>query len=184
MREVIDRCKLTSLYVADKRLYHVKGNATTLSNLNYAVVIKAAKAAPNLPPITLEEVKELCALMHETGYISMAGPLSPKGPNYIRTKLGKFCLIDTESRYEHENLLKGFMRFLKTHDFSRDLSQKALQHIFWEVKELLKKQPDKISTTLSAISRCIAEQETPPSWDYGRFFGKYFKSLKDQAEAE
>ena len=67
--------------------------------------------------------------MHETGYISMAGPLSSKGPNYIRTGPGKFCLIDTESRYEHENLLKGFLRFLRTHDFS-GISQKKHYSMF------------------------------------------------------
>ncbi len=73
MQEAINRCKLTSLYVADKRLYHVKGNPTALSNVNYAVVVKAAKAAQGLPPLTLEEVQQLCTLMHETGYISMSG---------------------------------------------------------------------------------------------------------------
>ena len=50
MQQVIDRCKLTSLYVADKRLYHIKGNPTALSNLNYAIVIKAAEARFRSPP--------------------------------------------------------------------------------------------------------------------------------------
>ncbi len=182
MQEVIDRCNLTDVTVADKRVYHIKGRPQDLSNLNYLVVIKRVESAHNLPPLTMEEVQQLTTIMHETGYISMTGPQCKKGPNYIRTEDGKLCLIDTESRYDHAQLLKGFLRFLETHDFNRDLSPEALQHIFGEIKELLKEQPENISFYLKEVRKCIKTQKGTPSWDYSRYFKEYFKDLKLQSK--
>ncbi len=177
MQEAIDRCHLTSLCVADKRLYHVKSNPKTLSNLNYAIVIKEVRGASNPPPMTLGEAQQLCQLMHETGYICVAGPLSKKGPNYIRTPEGKYCLIDTESSYNHNKLLKGFLRFLRTHDFSRGLSKEALKLLLWEVRKLLERQPEKIGETRAAIEAICNKQKSPPSWDYESYIKEYFEVL-------
>ncbi len=183
MKEAMERCHLSSLTVANKRVYHVKGTPTTLSNRNYAIVIQKVHAARKLPPITGKEMKQLCRLMHETGYISMAGPRNRKGPNYIRTTDGKFCFIDTESRYESDHLLKGFLRLIRTHDFTKDLSKEALQLVFLEVKQLLKQSPSEISSTLAEIQQYIDEKETPPSWDYRTYFAEYFKDLMGRAKA-
>lgn len=182
MQEAITRFGLSSLTVADKRLYHIKSAPQELTSRNYAVVIKRVKAQHNVPPITLDEMKQLCTLMHATGYISLAGPLSKKGPNYIRVKGGKFCLIDTESRYEPERLLLGFMRILRTHDFSRDLSEDALKLVFLEIRQLLEKQPEEILPTLAQLRRYMKEQVTEPSWNYKKFVKHYFKDLKKSAE--
>ncbi len=184
MQKVIDRCNLSSITVADKRVYRIKGTDIKgtdrkPSNRNCAIVIKRVKAENNLAPVTLDEVQQLCTIMHETGYISMTGPLAKKGPNYIRTKDGSFCLIDTESRYDHTNLLKGFIRLLQSHDYTRDLSEEALKHILWEVEQLLKEKPEEIRYTIRALKICLKEQSGVPTWDYKSYIKNFCKQLKE-----
>ncbi len=182
MLEVIDRCNLDCITVADKRLYHIKGRSTSYKNLNYAVVVKSVEGIENPPPVTLDEVLQLCRIMHETGYISMTGPRRKKGPNYIRTEDGKICLIDTESRYDHENLLEGFLRFLDSHRLGKDITKEALQHIFWEIKQQLKQRPKDILPTLKRMRESMKSQQGTPSWDYYSYFKKYFKDMRLQTQ--
>ncbi len=183
MQKAINSHNLEKIEVPDKRLYHIKGRPTKLSNLNYLIVVKAVKPARDVPPITLDEIQQLCTIMHKTGYISMTGTgtSSKKGPNYIRTQDGKFCLIDTESRYDHAQLLKGFLRLLSSHDLNKDLSQEALKHVLWEIKQLLIQQPRKVADTLLEIKRIIRKQDTLPTWNYRSYVKDYFAKLRTQS---
>ncbi len=179
MQEVIDCCNLSSITVADKRIYCTKSSSEQLSNRNCAIVIKKVKGIKNPPPITLDEVQQLCTIMHETGYISMTGSRRTKGPNYIRTKEGHFCLIDTESRYDHDLLLKGFLRFISTHDFNKDLSEEALKHILREIKQQVKR-PSDASWAIEIITDTLQCQKGRPTWDYHSYIKTFCNALKNE----
>jgi hypothetical protein len=179
MNEVIKRCNLSSITVPDKRIYHVKDASWEESNRNYAIIIARVEEAKKVTPITLAEMKQLCTLIHETGYISLCGKRNNlKGPNYIRTPDGKFCMIDTESRYEPHNLIKGFLRMLRSHDFNTDLSPEALQLILDEIVILLKHNPSQIDYVHAKITQYLREHTTPPSWDYRGYIHRMFNDLK------
>ncbi len=60
---------------------------------NYAVIIKAVDRTPNPEPLTLEQVKQLCTIIHETKYISMTSS------NFIRGTDGLLHLPVTSYRH-------------------------------------------------------------------------------------
>ncbi len=78
MKKCIKEHDLDLLTVPDKKIYHIKGRPQELSNDNYAVIIKGVDRTPDPEPLTLEQVKQLCTIIHETKYISMTSS------NFIR----------------------------------------------------------------------------------------------------
>ncbi len=179
IQRTIERCNLTALTVADKRVFPLKRQGKKLSNKNCAIVIETVQATSNPALLTLDEVTQLCTIMHETGYISMTGPMAKSGPNYIRIEDGRLCLIDTESTFDHSLLLKGFLRFIITHDFNQDVTQEALKHIFEEIKRSLRKKPAKTSWALKMIKQSLARQSGTPTWDYHRYIERFCNQLKE-----
>ncbi len=96
--------------------------------------------------------------MDDTGYISMYGKIFTKGPNYIRTLDGKFCIIDTESRFDHRLPIKGFLRILKSHNLIKELSDQAVELIFENLKRLMLQNPSLINWTLREIRSHLKKQ--------------------------
>jgi len=170
MKKCIQDHNLYHLTVPNKKIYHIKGRPSELSDQNYAVVIKEVKFSPHDMPLTLEEVKQLCTLAHETDYISITKR------NVIRTKNGKLSLIDTESTYSRKRLLKGFLRMIGGfYDLNKDYEREALKHVFWEIKNYLADHPQEADFAMNLLRGYLKEQKKPYSWDYGSFFTSYFK---------
>jgi hypothetical protein len=170
MKKCIKDYNLDLLTVPDKKIYHLKGRPHELSDLNYAVIIKAVDASPNHKPLTLKQVKQLCTIIHKTDYISMTST------NYIRTTDGKLSLIDTEATYDRKKLLKGFLRMVGTdHNLNRDYEKESLKHVFSEIKKYLAKHPKEADSAMTQLLEFLKEQKKPHSWDYTSFFKSYFK---------
>jgi hypothetical protein len=170
MKKCIKDHNLDHLTVPNKKIYHIKGRPHELSDLNYAAVIKEVNAAPKHKPLTLDEVKQLCTIIHETDYISVTSR------NFIRTKDGKLSLIDTESTYSRKKLLKGFLRMIGGYyDLNKDYEQEALKHVFGEIRTYLSKHPEKADSALPLLHSYLKQQKKPYLWDYTSYFKSYFK---------
>jgi hypothetical protein len=132
MNRCIEEFGLDSLVVAQKRIYHVKGRPTELSNDNYLVIAKAVKAEKGLPPLTLNQIEQMCKLMHETSYVSL------HTNNYIRIADNKIALIDTESTYDSNDLLLGYARLIgaegRYHAFTKEAFSYLLINALEEYK--------------------------------------------------
>ncbi len=177
--DCIQRHNLDKVTVPDKFVYHVKGRPTKLSDLNYAVIIEKVPAAKHPPPITREEMEQLCTVMEDTGYISMTGKIPSKGPNYIRTLDGKFSIIDTESRFDHHRPIKGFLRIIRTHTLNKELSDEATQLVFEKFEKLMLQHPSMIKETLRELKSYLERQ--PHSRKYQAFAQWFFKGIKKRA---
>ncbi len=174
IRHCIEAYKLDLLTTPDKRLYHIKGQPTELSSLNYAVIIKEVEATDTPQPLTLEHVKQLCTIIHKADYIDMTST------NYIKMANGKLCLIDTEGIFNASKRIKGFLRMIGTlHNLNTNYTQEALKHIFFEIKQELRRRPDQVSFALPYLKRELLAQEQPYSWDYISYANSYFKELEN-----
>ena len=137
IRQCIETHNLDLLTTPDKRVYHIKGRPTELSDLNYAIIIQAVEETKAPQPLSLEHVKQLCTLIKKADYIDMTST------NYIKMPNGKLCLIDTEGIFNASKRIKGFLRMIGTgHDLNTNYTEEALKHLFFEIKEELLNRPD------------------------------------------
>lgn len=176
IRQCIETYGLDKLTTPDKRVYHIKGRPYDLSNLNYAIVVKAVEATENSMPLALTEVQQLCTIIHKADYIDMTST------NYIKMPDGKICLIDTEGIFNADKRIKGFLRMIGTrHNLNTDYTQEALQHIFFEIKEELKRRPDQRAFALAYLKNVLRSQELPHAWNYTSYADEYFKEFEKEA---
>ncbi len=172
IRRCIETYDLDCLTTPDKRVYHIKGRPYTQDNLNYAVVVKAIEPAGKQRPLTLEQVEQLCTIIHKADYVDMTST------NYIQMADGKLCLIDTEGIFNASKRIKGFLRMIGTrHDLNKNYTKDALKHIFWEIKEELRKHPENISFALPYLREQLEAQPQPHAWNYLSYAHEYFDDL-------
>ncbi len=170
MKRCIKHHNLNLLTVPDKKIYHLKGNSKAISNKNYAVIIKAVDHSTDPKPLTLEQVKQLCTIIHETKYISMTST------NFIRGTDGLLHLIDTEATFSSGAILRGFLRMITTRpDLNKQYTKEALKHIFHEIKARLDHHSQwKQAEVLEKINAALRRQERPYSWDYRGYANELF----------
>lgn len=172
IRRCIREHNLDLLTTPDKRVYNIKGRPSTYSDLNYAVVIKAVEETDNPQPLRLEQVKQLCTIIHKADYVDMTST------NYIQMADGRISLIDTEGIFNASKRIKGFLRMIGTgHNPNKHYTEEALKHIFWEIKVELKKHPENISFALEYLKNELA-LHPPRTWDYTSYANSYFKELE------
>jgi hypothetical protein len=89
---------------------------------------------------------------------------------------GTLCIIDTESNYDVQLEVKGYLRLLGYgHNPGKDFSEDALKLLFKEMKRLLELEENQtiirqtVSTALEYLS-----QYKPHQWDYIAYFRAYF----------
>ncbi len=169
MKRCIEEYDLDLLTVPDKRVYHLKGRPKELSNDNYAVIIKAVDRTPDPEPLTLEQVKQLCTIIHKTKYISMTSS------NFIRGTDGLLHLIDTEATFSN-GILRGFVRMITSRpNINKQYTKEALKYVFGEIKQRLDRCPKgKQKETLKKIYSALKRQKKPHSWNYIKYFNELF----------
>ena len=173
----IEKYNLTSLTTPDKRLYHIPGRPTNLSDRNYAIVVKAVEKTDEEMPLTLDELKQLCTIIRKADYIDMTST------NYMRLKNGKICLIDTEGIFDRSRHLDGFLRMVATwHDFNTDYTEQALKYLLKQLRKALKDRPDRIPFALKHIAIAIKRQDEPISWDFVSYIDDYVNECEEWYE--
>ena len=124
--------------------------------------------------INKEQMRQLITLIRETKYISLTHD------NYLHVKDGKLCIIDTESNYDGNLEVKGYLRLLGYgHNPDKDFTEDALKLLFAEMKRLLDQETDR-----SKVKRTILEAEgllpsQPHTWDYVSYFKEYFADYRN-----
>jgi hypothetical protein len=152
--EILQKCieyySLDRLTVPKKYLYHVPGRPSKLSNANYLVIVPVIKRMPERP-LTVEEVEQLCVLIHETYFWDIYSE------NLFFSEDGKITLIDTELRsFKKHKILDALMRFLDhtgkiVHQYG--LEDDAFTFIFAEIARYGKDHPEQ----KNAITRRLKE---------------------------
>ncbi len=96
--------------------------------------------------------------------------------NFIRGTDNLLHLIDTEATFSKSTILKGFLRMITTGpNLNTQYTEEALKHVFWEIREELKKvSQGKRSETIASISSALKRQKKPYSWDYKGYFHELF----------
>ena len=61
------------------------------------------------------------------------------------------------------------------HNLNSDYSKEGLIHLFWEVRQALKKQPKKRGYAMSKIYQFFENQQKPYAWDYVSYGKNYLK---------
>lgn len=174
IRTCIMNNHLDGITTPDKRIYHIKGRPSTVSNLNYAVVVKAVESAKDRKPLSLEQVKQLCKIIRKADYVDM------NHSNYIPMDDGRLCLIDTEGIFNRNQHIKGFLRMIGTgHDLNKHYTEEALLHLFAQVKKELIKNPSSKSFALPYLMKALNSQTKPYTWDYVSYATSYFKEFED-----
>ena len=171
MRRCIEKNNLDLLGLPDKRIYHVKGRPTKLSNFNYVVVVKLVEKDPNAQPMTTRHVEQLIRLMKDTGYVSTTSA------NYIRTYNGKLIIIDTESTYDLSLLVsKGFMRLISPrHNIAKDYTQEALEFLIIQMVAEMRKNKKRARKSLQKEIEGHL-RKGPRSLNYPAFFRKQLEN--------
>lgn len=173
IRKCIIKNHLDGITTPDKRIYHIKGRSSTISNLNYAVVIKAVESAKDKKPLSLEQVKQLGEIIRKADYVDM------NHSNYIQMDDGRLCLIDTEGIFNPDQHIKGFLRMIGTgHDLNNHYTEEALVHLFSQVKEELIKRPSNSSFALPYLMKALKSQSKPYTWNYLEYATDYFKEFE------
>lgn len=174
MQRVIDQHNLDLITLPDKRIYHLKGRPDHVNNTNYCVVAKKVHPKEGSHRVTKEQMRQLIILTRETKFISL------HASNYFHVKDGKLCIIDTESNYDSNLEVKGYLRLLGYgHNPDKDFTEDALKLLFEEMKRLLDLETDR-----SKVKRTIEEaesylhQHTPHHWDYITYFKEYFADYR------
>ena len=166
MNRAIKKLNLDLISVPEKKLYHIKGQPDTLTNRNYLVIIKKVETGVGYEvPLSLRQVKQLCALIRETSYVSMTRT------NYIRLSNEKLCIIDTESTYDPHALLKGFMRLIRGyHDLNTGFTEEALKYLFKEIfREIANKPKSELGYDTREMRDYIMRYNNP-RWDFPTYF--------------
>lgn len=169
IKECIKKYHLDLLSVPKKRLYHIKKRPRTLSNQNYAIVIPTVKEIEDPQPLTLEQVQQLCVLVHKTYYVDA------KRNNYIQVADGTLCLIDTEGTFDRSKLLRGFTRMIVgSGDLNTAYTEEALKYLFEELDVQLKLHPRQAQEKLRLIKRRLTHEQKPIAWDFISYFDRTF----------
>lgn len=171
MKRCIKEHDLNLLTVPDKKIYHIKGRPLELSDRNYAVIVKKVEATKDPQPLTLEQVKQLSTIIHQTRYISMTSS------NFIRGTDGLLHLIDTESTFSSHSILRGFLRMITTRpNLNTQYTEEALTYIFNEIHHILQKRSHP-HETLKKIIQALKRQKKPYSWDYIGYVDTLFSDM-------
>ncbi len=173
MQQVIDTNHLDLITLPDKRIYHLKGRPRQVNNVNYCVVVKKVHPQGS-HQVTEEQMRQLIVLIRETKYISLTHD------NYLHVKDGKLCIIDTESNYDADLEVKGYLRLLGYgHNPATDFTEGALKLLFKEMKRLLDQEPDsaKVQRILEEAGKYL-QQDKSQKWDCRTYFKEYFAGYR------
>ena len=178
IKDCIRRNNLYLLGVPDKKVYHIKGRPTTVSNLNYAVIVKEVSRDLNPRPLTLEHVRQLSVLIERSHYVDL------HVSNYVRTAGSKLFIIDTEGIFDKKLHIEGFLKlFCSNYYLSSSYTPSALKFLFHQVKERLKKGAAENRFYFSKIDRAFAKQKEPHTWDFVSYCNSLIAGYKTESPA-
>ena len=175
IKNCISRNNLSLLGVPDKKVYHIKGRPTAVSNLNYAVIVKEVTKDPHPRPLTLDHVRQLSVLIERSHYVDL------HVSNYVRTACSKLIIIDTEGIFDKKLHIEGFLKlFCSNYYLSSSYTPSALKFLFHQVKERLKKDAAENRFYFSKIDRAFAKQKERHAWDFVSYCNSLIAGYKKE----
>ena len=152
--DCIERNGLDLMHTPVKQFYHIKGRSQKLHSLNYVVIVEKVHDDKKSykKRMSLEQVKQFCKIIEETGHISTYMS------NYLRLENDKLSFIDTDGTFNKNFYVRGIMDLLNC-SLGSYYEPEALDYIIDRIAQSFVKLPtDKKKYTKDRVESHLAQQ--------------------------
>ncbi len=161
IKKCIERYQLDLITVPQKWLYHIKGRPHTLSNDNYIVIAQEIIGESDLPPLTINHMKQFSTIIEKTAYYDL------RYSNYKRCKDGTICLIDTEGCFNKQKAAVGYLKLIGPGtDIQKTFTREALEYLFSKIYDWLEYYPERAPSAFARLNKGFEAQPQCSGWDY------------------
>ncbi len=132
IRLCIEKHNLDRIIVPQKYFYHIPGRPKKLKSTNYFIIVPKLIEKKAHQPLNLQEVRQLCTLVEQTGYSDI------QKPNILRLENDQLAMIDTDIWAFNDAPYVGIMRFIAEYgeyDIRKDFTNEALKYILSQLKK-------------------------------------------------